>query len=177
MDKSVGLKLCSALLDGAVQPQYTLSELLADHEITNIYFLSPERIDELSENIAKQSKVYLVELRDGRKTYYMAVDFQNDESVCLSNIFVLRATSRKLLERSQSLQKSTKTDYVALMDYTHIVGELGLHYAGYRVTNAMGGEILRGPIGKAYNSFKVADLNIDEQRMPLLIRIVGQVIG
>ena len=64
-----------------------------------------------------------------------------------------------------------------LMSYSHIVGELSLHYMGYRLTSALGGENLPGLLGKVYRSCAVADLNIDEGRMAFLIPILGQLLG
>lgn len=176
-NKSVSLKVGNALLNGAVQPQKTLSEMFADKQITNIFFLSPENVDKVSDDLAKDAQVYLVELKDGRKTYYIAVDLRAQEAVYLSNLFVMRATSQKLFRRTERMANSSKEKALSLMDYTHIVGELELHYLGYRVTDALGGEALHGLLGKVYNSCSVADLNTDEYRMLAVIRAVGLLIG
>lgn len=176
-DKSLGLKVGNALLDGAVQPQKTLSEMFADKQITNIFLLSPENVDRISTELAQSSEIYLVELRDGRKTYYVAVDLQDSNAVYFSNLFVLRAASEKLWQRTKNMADSAKGAKPVLMDYTHIVGELELHYVGYRVTQAMGGEQLHGLLRKVYNSCTVADLNADEYRMLAIIRAVGLLIG
>ena len=176
-DKSMGLKVGNALLDGAVQPQKTLSELFADKQIANIFFLSPESVDKVSDDLAKDAQIYLVELQDGRRTCYIAVDLRTQEAVYLSNLFVMRATSQKLVQRTECMANSSKGKALSLMDYTHIVGELELHYMGYRVTQAMGGEQLQGLLRKVYNSCSVADLNVDEYRMLAVIRAVGLLIG
>ena len=176
-NKSVSLKVGNALLNGAVQPQKTLSEMFADKRIANIFFLSPENVDKVSDDLAKDAQIYLVELKDGRKTYYIAVDLRTQEAVYLSNLFVMRATSQKLLRRTERMANSSKGRELSLMDYTHIVGELELHYMGYRVMDAMGGEALHGLLRKVYNSCSVADLNTDEYRMLAVIRAVGLLIG
>ena len=171
-DHSLSLKIAGALFDGAVQPQKTLSELFADKHVTGVYLLSDTQTDKVSDRLADSAKIYLVELRDGRKTYYMAVDLRAEDAVYFSNLFVLRKTSRKLLARSQEMGGAD-----VLMDYTHIIGELSLHYVGYRVTDALGGEELHGLLQKVYTSCTVADLNPDEYRMLVLIRIIGLLIG
>lgn len=176
-DKSVGLKVGNALLDGAVQPQKTLSELFADKQIVNIFLLSPENVDKVSDTLAQSADICLVQLQDGRKTYYIAVDLRTDNAVYLSNLFVLRATSEKLWQRTEQMADAAKGTKPYLMDYTHIVGELELHYLGYRVTQAMGGEQLQGLLRKVYNSCSVADLNADEYRMLAILRVVGLLIG
>ncbi len=152
-------------------------ETLADRKITNIYFLSAEQIDSISDALSEEANVYLVELQDGRKTYYMAIDLRTEGAVYYSNLFVLRRTSRKLLQRSESLAEQAEIDDAALMDYRHILGELAIHLAGYRLTDGLGGERLSGALGKVYHTCMVADLNIDEDRMPVLIRIVGLLMG
>ncbi|MGN0636018.1 MAG: hypothetical protein ACI4I5_07325 [Acutalibacteraceae bacterium] len=176
-DKSVGLKVGNALLDGAVQPQKTLSELFADKQIVNIFLLSPENVDKVSDTLAQSADICLVQLQDGRKTYYIAVDLRTENAVYLSNLFVLRATSEKLWQRTEQMADAAKGEKPFLMDYTHIVGELELHYLGYRVTQAMGGEQLQGLLRKVYNSCTVADLNADEYRMLAILRVVGLLIG
>ena len=65
---------------------------------------------------------------------------------------------------------SSDKDYV-LMDYTHLVGELEVHYLGYLITGALGAE--DGPLSGFYNSCKVADLNVDESRFGPIIDIIG----
>ena len=52
-----------------------------------------------------------------------------------------------------------------------------LHYIVYRVTDDLGGESLKGVPGRLYRSASVAELNIDENRMPVLIEVIGLVIG
>ena len=61
------------------------------------------------------------------------------------------------------------------MDYTHLVGELEIHFVGYLLTGMLGGE--DGPLASFYNSCKVADLNIDESRFGPIIDIIGAIYG
>ena len=135
--------------------------------------MSEEHSDKLSQAIADNTSVYLVVLSDGSKTYYMAVDFRTKESLSLCNPRVLREVCEKLDEKQRELADDGEFE---LMDYTHIVGELQLHFLGYLVTDALGGEA--GPFAGLYNSFKVADLNVDESRVPpRIIRIFGLIYG
>ena len=145
--------------------------------VAGIRRLTDDEIEAISDRISSQSKVYLVELRDGRYTYYMTVDFRTDDAVYLSKLPVLRKTSHKLFDRSEQMAKDDADKAPDLMDYTHIVGEIGVHHVIYRLTDALGGASLKGILGKIYGKSTVADLNIDESRFPVIIRIVGLLIG
>ena len=71
--------------------------------VAGIRRLTDDEIEAISDRISSQSKVYLVELRDGRYTYYMTVDFRTDDAVYLSKLPVLRKTSHKLFDRSEQM--------------------------------------------------------------------------
>ena len=169
--------IAQALLDTKPADSKDLAAALQDKMIIDVLFLSAEQIDGISEVLCRQADVYLVKLTDGHKTYYMAIDFRTPEAVYYSNLFVLRRTSLKLLNRSLEMARKAKLKDAELMDYRHIVGELAIHYLGYRVTDALGGEALPGILGKIYRSFSIADINIDESRMPFMIRFVGLLVG
>lgn len=146
--------------------------------VTNIRRLTDEEVEAISDKLSEQSRVYLVELDDGRYTYYIAVDFRMEDAVYLAKLPVMRKTAHKLYDRSTKMAEEENADKSpVLMDYTHIVGEMGVHYFIFRVTDLLGGESLKGLLGKVYQKSVMADLNIDESRFPFLIRIVGFMIG
>ena len=154
-----------------------ISQTFCVDGITCFRRLSDDEVEDISNRLSKSSRVYLKELRDGRYTYYMAVDLRTDDAAYLRNPDVMRSTSHKLYKRSETMAKRNKAKSPVLMDYTHIVGEMELHYIVYRVTDDLGGASLKGVPGKLYRSASVAELNIDENRMPVLIRVIGLVIG
>ncbi len=155
-----------------------LPSAVGKKRVTAIMRLSDEDVEAISGRLADHSRIYLVELQDGRYTYYMAVDFRDDDAVYLSKLAVMRATSHKLYTRSEEMAAQDKPDgQPLLMSYTHIIGALSLHYLGYRVTDALGGEKLPGLLGKVYRSSVVADLNVDEGRMAAAIRLLGRMLG
>lgn len=135
--------------------------------------LSKEEINEIAEDMAESSDVYFVRLQDGTKTYYMAVDLQTAQAMALSNPSVLRELCRQLDEKQKEMANGDE-EYV-LMDYTHLVGELEVHYLGYLLTGALGAE--DGALASFYRSCKVADLNIDESRFGPIIDIIGAIYG
>ena len=155
-----------------------LPDSVAKKRVTAITRLSDEQVEEISGRLAEHSNVYLVELQDGYYTYYMTVDFRDDDAVYFSKLAVMRATSHKLHDRSVAMAAEDKpAGEPLLMSYPHILGELSLHYIGYRFTDALGGEKLPGLLGKVYRSCIVADLNVDEGRLAAMIRILGRILG
>lgn len=140
--------------------------------ILGCYFMTPEKINETAVDMAQKSKVYYVRLQDGTNTYYIAVDLQTAQALTLANPQVLRALCKELEAIQQ--EKADGEDY-ALMDYTHLVGELEVHFVGYLLTGVLGGE--SGPLASFYNSCKVADLNIDESRFGPIIDVIGAIYG
>lgn len=141
--------------------------------MANYTLLSRDEINKIAEDMADSSDVYFVRLQDGTKTYYMAVDLQTAQAMALSNPAVLRELCRQLNEKQKSMADDNE-EYV-LMDYTHLVGELEVHYLGYLLTGALGAE--DGPLASFYRSCKVADLNIDESRFGPIINIIGAIYG
>ena len=154
-----------------------LPDAVGKKRVTAITRLSDEQVEEISGRLAENAKVYLVELRDGRRTYYMTVDFRDDDAVYFSKLVVMRATSHKLYDRSEKMAEEAGEPKPVLMSYSHIIGELSLHYVIYRVTDAFGGEKLPGALGKLHRMSVVADLNIDEGRLAAAIQVAGRLLG
>ena len=155
-----------------------LSDAILPNCIRSVTRLTDEQVEAISDNLAQHSNVYLVELSDGRRTYYMTVDLRDDDAVYFSNLFVMRGTSHKLYERSLIMAKRDKgSPEPILMSYAQIFGELSLHYVVYRFTEVLGGEQLTGLLGRLYRSSMVANLNVDEGRMAILIRLIGILLG
>ena len=142
-------------------------------KIIGYRLISDDEIKSVASEIADTSKIYYVRLNDGTNTYYMAVDLQTAQALALSNPRVLRELCKQLDEKQQ--QMADKNSEYVLMDYTHIVGELEVHYLGYLLTGALGAE--DGPLSSFYRSCSVADLNIDESRFGPIINIIGVIYG
>ena len=151
----------------------TLNAVQAAGKIIGCYFLTPDQIAQTATELADESDVYYVRLQDGSNTFYIAVDLQTAQALALANPQVLRELCKELEAKQQSLADSGE-EYV-LMDYRHLVGELEIHYVGYLLTGALGGE--SGPLASFYNSCKVADLNVDESRFGPIIDIIGVIYG
>ncbi len=151
----------------------TLNAVQAAGRIMGYYLLTPDQIKQTAADLANGSNVYYVRLQDGSNTFYIAVDLQTAEALSLANPQVLRELCKELEKKQQSMTEENE-EYV-LMDYRHLVGELEIHYIGYLLTGALGGE--NGPLASFYNSCKVADLNIDENRFGPIIDVIGIIYG
>ncbi len=146
--------------------------LTAD-KMVSFNLISREEINRIAKDMAEGSDIYYVRLQDGTKTYYMAVDLQTAQAMALSNPAVLRELCRQLDAKQKEMADGDE-EYV-LMDYTHLVGELEVHYLGYLLTGALGAD--DGLLASFYRSCKVADLNIDESRFGPIIDFIGAIYG
>ena len=147
--------------------------ILTADKVVSYSLLSKDEISKIAQDMSDSSDVYYVRLQDGTKTYYMAVDLQTAQAMALSNPAVLRELCRQLDEKQKAM--AGNDDEYVLMDYTHLVGELEVHYLGYLLTGALGAE--DGALSSFYRSCKVADLNIDENRFGPIIDIIGAIYG
>ncbi|MBQ8027301.1 MAG: hypothetical protein IJ261_04200 [Clostridia bacterium] len=150
-----------------------VNAIITADKIVSYRLISKDEINQIATEMADDSEIYYARLQDGTKTYYMAVDLQTAQALALSNPQVLRELCRQL-DAKQQLMANKDKDYV-LMDYTHLVGELEVHYLGYLLTGALGAD--SGPLSSFYRSCKVADLNIDESRFGPIIDIIGTIYG
>ncbi len=154
-------------------PNALANAVITADKIVGYRLISKDEINSIASDIADASEIYYVRLQDGTNTYYMAVNLQTAQALALSNPRVLRELCRQLDEKQQ-LMADKDTEYV-LMDYTHLVGELEVHYLGYMLTGALGAE--DGPLSSFYRSCRVADLNIDESRFGPIIDVIGIIYG
>ena len=176
-----------SVLTDSEQPAQTDSAQPAEDEpavvaaqklVTPLTYLSDEAIEAISDRLSSKANIYPVTLQDGRVTYYIQLDLRDDDYAFLAKLAVMRATAHKLYARSEEMAKQADTEQEPLlMSYSRIIGELTMHFTGYRITKALGGEKLPGLLGKVYRSCSVADLNVDEGRMAVFIRLLGMLLG
>lgn len=147
--------------------------LIAADKIVGYQLISKDEIKKVAGDMADSSDIYFVRLNDGTNTYYIAVDLQTAQALALSNPQVLRELCRQLDSKQKLMAEEGKEEEYVLMDYTHLVGELEVHFVGYLITGALGAE--NGALASFYNSCKIADLNIDESRFGPIIDIIGAI--
>ena len=113
-----------------------------------------------AEEIASGAVFTPVTLEDGRKTVYISISVEDNTE--LTKIPVCCEVSRQLAK--------AQTDYAdesfTLMSERRIVGELALHAIVYVMTDSFGGANADSPFHSYYESARIAELNIDESRIP-----------
>ena len=92
--------------DAFIHAQRSLPIPESETRVTAVQRLSEDDVETISGRLCDHSKIYLVELQDGRRTYYIAVDFRDKDAVYFSRLVVMRATSHKLYERSLAMAEA-----------------------------------------------------------------------
>lgn len=94
----------------------------------------------------------------------------------LSNLNVLIKASRALVDRSAEFLTHT-TENVELLSYSRFAGELALHVmALIMIDRAVEFGFIEDPTS-LYETFEIADMNIDEKRIsPVFIEAVGVIV-
>ena len=127
--------------------------------------------------IAEQAvyQVYTIPDTDN-KSVLISVPLDEKQNLALYSIPVLRAFTRAALElQEEHIPEDAEEVVFIFMDARHIAGETKLHLIGWVGTNLLCGE--DGPFAGYHESFRVADLNVDEDRVPPeLIRFVGWLV-
>lgn len=155
---------------------YTAAEL--SRLIRKYLFIRIDNPDEIAALIAETCEFDYAVIEGGDGTLYLRVDVENNPQIFNYDVF------RKLVEdlyarQNEEMKKDGygKIDYV--MSYEHIAGELALHVIVFaaaneiiRLTNTKDERIL-----SLYRSAAVAELNVDEARLPSqIIELIGRLI-
>lgn len=128
--------------------------------LSQYVFAKEEDLAGYADQIAADSTFTVTVTQDGVSTVYIAVPVERYPQ--LFNAGVFDETVQKLAET----QAAEQTDGMTLMSYEHIAGELALHAAVYAVTYMMGGDRDGSVFHSFYESARIADLNVDESRLP-----------
>ena len=126
--------------------------------------------DRTAEDIAADAAFIPVTLDDGRETVYIRVGVESEPAI--RNLSVCIKTGKLLYERQQAEYGDAG---LALMSERHIVGELAMHVILYALFSGVGGADENSPVHDYYARAAVADLNIDEARIPG-VEAVGSLI-
>lgn len=144
-------------------------------EIASVFskyiFADSASLEGCGEQIADASTFTVTVTKDGVSTVYIAVPVESYPQ--LFNAGVFDETVKKLAEKQEAL----KTEDMTLMSYEHIAGELALHAAIYAATYLLGGDREDSTFHSYYDSAKVADLNVDEDRVSSgLLEFIGKLL-
>ncbi|MCL2531755.1 MAG: hypothetical protein FWE40_06330 [Oscillospiraceae bacterium] len=128
---------------------------------------------DLGVQLARETTYIAATLPCGHATVFMAVDFGDPRFIQLYSPAVLRAFSREAEQLQREFLPYGEPYWI--MCARHIAGETKLHLWGYTFTTVLGGEC--GPLASYHLRLRVADLNVDEDRIPpWLMRGVGWAI-
>ncbi len=143
--------------------------------IQTYFFINLDDIPETSTDIIEAADYTYVLLEDGRETVFIAVNLEEHPE--LLNRDLLMEATEKLYEEQKVLYPNLPEEN--LMSYEHIAGELALHAILYAVSNEylkISGET-EGTIYNLWERARIADLNINENRIPSeIIEIAGTYI-
>jgi hypothetical protein len=106
-------------------------------------------------------------LADGRESVGISFRCDTNNAAALLNPTILQEFGKLLVEE----QKNYGSPGAVYMDKTHIVGEARLHIWGYWLTRLFGGA--NGIFTTYYEDFRVADLNVEENRIPFLLLMLA----
>ena len=144
---------------------FDLAEKLSDYVLVDA-----EQLDANTAN--KYGSYTVVTLENGVKTVYIAVNIAEHPELYKLDCFHDAVT--ELVAGQKNLVSG---ENATLMDYNRVAGELALHMIVYGVTAPivkLSGDRTASVIKNLFDQAKVADLNIDESRVPSsLIRIIG----
>jgi|GEM_PF-1704080 len=118
--------------------------------------------------------VYTIPGTDDR-SILIQIPLDDTQFLQLYSPAVLRAFSFAALQVQEDAVPDDTPYLFLLMNVRHIAGETKLHLVGYVVTYLTGGE--DGLFPALHESFRVVDLNVDEDRIPpWFMRFVGWTI-
>jgi hypothetical protein len=128
--------------------------------------------------LAERADYYVYTIPETNATSVrIAVPLTDESFLALASQPVLKAFTKRALElQSTHLPTDPLTEAeakpVSLLTPRHLAGELALHVLGYTLTGLAGAE--KGFFADAYRRFQYAEMNIDEDRVPvILIDFVG----
>lgn len=143
----------------------TVKKAMSGFAVLNISEL-PESAQKIAESaeykINKNNVVYIV--------------VEIDKNPELLDMITLCEASKALYEKQNEFIEESGKDGLKANTYKHIVGELALHCAVYKITKAAGGANKLNPLYFFYESARECELNQNEIRGFMLIYIVGTVL-
>ena len=159
----------AGLYDTDGNGKVTASEIAGT--LSKYAFAKADDLAGAADSIAADSTFTVTVTKDGVSTVYIAVPVEDYPQ--LFNAGVFDETVKKLAEAQQTYGG----DGMTLMTYEHIAGELALHAAVYALTYMAGGDADGSTFHSFYESARIADLNVDENRAPgWFLEIFGKIV-
>lgn len=176
-DEDAVIKVDAGLAEKAIAENGTgitageLSDMLANYVAVPL----SDETNSVAEKIADECTYKVTVLEDGKKTVFILVDIESNPE--LFDYIVFHDAVMRMAENQKSVLTENDKD-VTLMDYNRIAGELALHMIVFKTTKPLMSVVPEdSKIRDYYESAKVAELNINEDRAPESIMIfIGRYI-
>lgn len=132
-------------------------------------------VDAVAQAIADGSAYKIVVLENGKKTVYISVDLTANPEIFEEDVF--RAAVVKLIDKQNEVIPEGEAENFELLDYNRFAGELYLHMFLYQIVEPFKDIEWMPMVADVYAMTKVADINIDEARIPpFIMTVVGYIM-
>jgi len=178
--------LVDAPEDATVVINEELSEDVADKAdtpkeiaglLSGFIFVEKEKAEEVAADIVENSKYTVKVIADGKQTVYCSVDFEKFPEIFDARVFLLAI--EKIQNKCDEVAAEEGIDIAdgnySAMSYSHIAGELALHMILAKLSKDTASW---NPISEwIYERSSIADLNVDENRIPVFfITVMGDIV-
>lgn len=171
----------AALVDAPADATVVVSDELADDvadkadtpkEISGLLsgfiFVEKDQAEEVAAGIVANSKYTVKVIADGKQTVYCSIDFEKFPEIYDARVYV--AAIEKIQNKCDEVAKENGIDIAggnySAMSYSHIAGELALHMILAKLSKDTASW---NPLAEwIYERAGVADLNVDESRIPVV---------
>lgn len=172
VDVEVGADFLSALKENGTGSR-RLAKSMSNYAVVKASDVKD--VDAVAEAIADGSAYNIKVLEDGKQTVYISVDLVAHPELFDEEVF--RAAVVKLIDKQNEVIPEEEIDNFDLLDYNRFAGELYLHMLIYRFTAPVKDATWLPLVEELYNMSSVADMNIDESRIPpFFMEIIGFII-
>ena len=180
----------SALVDASENAIVIVSDELADdikdkadtpeeisRYLASFIFVEKDKVDEVADDIVTNSKYTVKVLENGKYTVYYSIDLSKNQGIYDARVFLnaIEKIQKKCDEAAIKTGIDISGNNYDPMSYSHIAGELALHMI---LADLSKDTASWNPISKwIYDRAGVADLNVDESRIPTaLIPAFGEAV-
>lgn len=145
--------------------------------LSGLIFIEKDKAEAVATDIVANSKYTVKVIADGKQTVYCSIDFEKFPEIYDARVYL--AAIDKIKDKCDEVAKENGIDIngdgYSAMSYKHIAGELALHMILADLSKDTKGW---NPISEwIYERAGVADLNVDEDRIPaFLLEVFGDAI-
>lgn len=145
--------------------------------LSGFIFVEKDLADSIAADIAENSKYTIKVIADGKQTVYCSIDFDKFPEIYDARVYisVIDKIKAKCDEEAINAGIDVNSDIYSAMSYSHIAGELALHMILAKLSKDTASW---NPLSEwIYERSNVADLNVDEDRIPsFLLTSFGDII-